>query len=125
MLLKATEVGLLEGFQIGNSQSDSMLISHLLFADDTLIFCKADDSNLGYLRCALLLFEATSGLRVNLSKSVLPIGEVPELTSLAAGLIACHLLTFVSLSMQILRPKLCRSLLFKSKVVFFPLRVEI
>ena len=56
-----------------------MLISHLLFADDTLFFCKPNESNLGYLRCILLLFEALTGLKVNLAKSVLiPIEEVPH-----------------------------------------------
>ena len=61
-----------------------MLISHLLFADDALFFCKPNESNLGYLRCILLLFEALIGLKVNLAKSVLiPIGEVPNLYQLA------------------------------------------
>jgi len=32
---KAYEVGLLEGFHLGNSQSHGLLVSHLLFADDT------------------------------------------------------------------------------------------
>ena len=60
------------------------MISHLLFADDTLVFCKPDVSNLGYLKCILLLFEAMSGLRVNLSKSALiPVGEVPNVHDLA------------------------------------------
>jgi len=39
---------------------------------------------LGYLKCILLVFEAMSGLRVNLSKSALiPIGEVPNVNALA------------------------------------------
>jgi len=57
-----------------------MLISHLLFADDTLF----EESNLCSRRCILLLFEAMSGRRVNLSKSVLiPVGEVPQIFHLA------------------------------------------
>ena len=61
------------------------MISHLLFADDTLVFCKPDESNLGYLRCILLLFEAMSGLRVNLSKSALIlVGDVPNVHVLAS-----------------------------------------
>ena len=66
---KACEVGLLEGFPVGNSQSHSLLIPHLLFGDNTLMFCRPCKSDLRYLRCILLLSEAMSGLRVNLSKS--------------------------------------------------------
>jgi len=48
----------------------------LLFASQT--------SNLDYLRCILLPFEATSSLRVNISKSALiSIGEVPNVNVLA------------------------------------------
>ena len=84
LVIKAGEEGLLNGFRISNPHSEGLLISHLLFADDTLVFCKPDVSNLGYLRCILLLFEAMSGLRVNLSKSALiPVGEVPNVQDLA------------------------------------------
>jgi len=44
---KAIDAGFLEGFQITNAGLESMLISHLLFADDTLFFCKPYKSNLG------------------------------------------------------------------------------
>jgi len=65
---KAWEIDRLEGFHVGNSQSHGLLVSHLLFADDTLIFYRPCESDLEYLRCILLLFEAMSGLKVNLSK---------------------------------------------------------
>ena len=81
---KVIDAGFLEGFQITNARSESMLISHSLFADDALFFCKPYESNLGYLRCILLLFEAMSGRKANLAKSALiPIGEVPDLHHLA------------------------------------------
>jgi len=35
---KAIGAGFLEAFRINNARSESMLISHLLFADDTLLF---------------------------------------------------------------------------------------
>ena len=74
---KVVEVGHLEGFLISNSNSERMLISHFLFTND--FFFKPKESNLGLLRCILLLLEALSGLRVNLLKSVLfLIGEVPQ-----------------------------------------------
>ena len=65
----AVKEGLLDAFHNSNPRSDGLLISYLLFADDTLSFCKPNESKLGYLRCIILLFEAVSGLRVNLSKS--------------------------------------------------------
>jgi hypothetical protein len=66
---------LLKGFKVGN-----VTISHLLFADDTLIFCKDNPDQLAYLRGIFLLFEAASGLKVNLAKSVLiPVGNVQQI----------------------------------------------
>ena len=88
LVFKVVEEGVEEGFedgvQISNSRSKGVLTSHLLFADDTLIFCQPNESNLGYLKCILLIFEAMSGLRVNLNKSVIiPIGEVSNVNALA------------------------------------------
>ena len=77
-------MGALEGIHVNGARSYDTGVSHLLFADDTLIFCKPEVSQLGYLRCILVLFKAMSGLKVNISKSVLiPVREVPELNSLA------------------------------------------
>jgi len=77
-------MALLKGFHVGNSHSPDLLVSHLLFADDTLIFCSLCESYLGYLICIISLFEAISGLRVNLSKSsLIPIEEVPNIHWLA------------------------------------------
>ena len=82
LVYKAVEEDFLDGVHISNPRSKGVLISHLLFADDTLILC--NESNLGYLKCILLIFEAMSGLRVNLAKSVIiPIGEVPNVNALA------------------------------------------
>jgi hypothetical protein len=81
---KASGVGLLSGFPVGREAFDPLKISHLLFADDTLIFYEANPDSLTYLRVMLTCFEATSGLRVNLGKSELvQVGEVPHLEELA------------------------------------------
>ena len=69
LIEKAISVGLLTGFAVSRMASDPLLISHILFADDTLIFCEADPVHISHLRYILIWFEATSGLRVNLGKS--------------------------------------------------------
>ena len=64
-----------------------MQLTHLLFADDTLVFCSDSRGRLAYLSWILLWFEAISGLKINLDKSsILPIGDVENLEALAAKL---------------------------------------
>jgi len=64
-------------------------VSHLLFADDTLVFYEASPDHLLYLRMLLLSFEAVSGLKINLDKSVLvPVGIVDNMDDLA-GILGC------------------------------------
>ena len=54
-----------------------MAVSHLLFADDMLIFYKADLDQILILRMILIQFEAVPGLKINLGKSELvPVGVV-------------------------------------------------
>uniref|UniRef100_A0A2N9GHU0 Uncharacterized protein n=1 Tax=Fagus sylvatica TaxID=28930 RepID=A0A2N9GHU0_FAGSY len=63
---------------------DPLTISHLLFADDTLILCEAVPEHLTHLRYILLWLEASSGLRVNLGKfELVQVGDVPHLELLA------------------------------------------
>ena len=42
MLDKAVHEGRLSGFSVGDSAGRSLVVSHLLFTDDTLIFCGAN-----------------------------------------------------------------------------------
>ena len=87
MLDKAVQEGRLSGFNVGVSAERSMLVSHLLFADDTLIFCDANIDNLLILCLVLIWFEAVSGLKVNLGKSELvAVGAVPNMDLLVAVL---------------------------------------
>jgi hypothetical protein len=53
--------GFLSGFFVGSGSSEVINISHLLFADDTLVFYGANSDHLHYLRLLLLSFEAVSG----------------------------------------------------------------
>ena len=71
MLDKAVHEGRLLGFNVGASAGRSLIVSHLLFADDTLIFCDANIDQMLILRMVLIWFEAVSSLKVNLGKSEL------------------------------------------------------
>jgi len=57
------------GYQIG--RSEPVVVSHLQFADDTLILGEKSWANVRGMRVVLLLFESLSGLKVNFSKSQL------------------------------------------------------
>ena len=59
-------------------------VSHLLFANNTLILCNASKENLEYLSWVFMWFEACSGLKINLGKSeIIPVGNIPNLEELA------------------------------------------
>jgi hypothetical protein len=89
MLGAFNDRGLISGFSVGSSGQDQVTISHLLFADDTLVFCGANASQIRHLGALLVCFEAAAGLKVNLSKSVLvPVGSVENVGQLA-GLLGC------------------------------------
>jgi hypothetical protein len=92
MLMESEAMGLLAGFSVGLVHNSGLSISHLLFADDTLIFCDADVEQLRNLRCLFFCFEAASGLKINLSKSeIVPIGEVQDV-GLLASIFGCRVL---------------------------------
>lgn len=44
--------------------------SHLLFMDDTIIFCAAFEEQVTFLCCLLMWFEAIIGLKINLKKKM-------------------------------------------------------
>jgi hypothetical protein len=84
MLNSSMLQGLLSGFSMDIKDNEALVMNHLLFADDTLIFCGAQAEHVRNLRCTFLCFEAVSGLRINLGKfELVPIGEVEDVESLA------------------------------------------
>jgi hypothetical protein len=90
MLIAALDQGNLTGFSVGSRESESLVVNHLLFADDTLIFCGVQEEQIRHMRCIFLCFEAVSGLRINLGKSeVVPIGAVEDVDRLA-HLLGCR-----------------------------------
>jgi len=89
MLRAATTASLLARFSVGRLNETSINISHLLFADDTIIFYDNVCEQIVNLRGILIWFNVVSGLRVNLSKrSILPVGQVDNI-QLFAGVLGC------------------------------------
>ena len=87
MLDKAIHEGRLSGFRVGNLEGRSLVVSYLLFADNTSIFCNADLDQLLILRIVLIWFEVGTGLKINLSKSKLvPVGVVHNIELLLSVL---------------------------------------
>ncbi|KAF3672124.1 hypothetical protein FXO38_06262 [Capsicum annuum] len=72
------------GFKAAINGVGSMSVTHLLFADDTLVFfCDVDGLYLDYLG-VLTLFQVVSGLKINLSKyEIIPVGVVDNIDFLA------------------------------------------
>lgn len=42
MLAKVKELQSIQGFPVGGNPSTTIIVSHLLYVDDTLIFCGTD-----------------------------------------------------------------------------------
>ena len=85
LISRAVEGGFIYGCRIWKGRGQVVNISHLLFADDTIVFCEAKKESLLYLSWILLWFEAASGLKINLEKSmVIPVGEVEGALDMAA-----------------------------------------
>ncbi|RVW92453.1 hypothetical protein CK203_042697 [Vitis vinifera] len=70
-------------FGIRGRGGSGIQVSHLLFADDTLVFSE-DSQQMAFLSWLLMWFEAISGLSINLNKSeLLPMGRVENVEVLA------------------------------------------
>ncbi|XP_028101439.1 uncharacterized protein LOC114300778 [Camellia sinensis] len=67
LLQRARELNLLKGVVIGNNQAQ---LSHLQFANDSLLFCEAALSEVLSLKRILRCFEVASGLKINYHKSL-------------------------------------------------------
>lgn len=66
MLHKVVELGSFEGYKVGDTS-----ISHLQFADDTLLVGKKSSVNIWSIKALMQLFESISGLKVNFHRSQL------------------------------------------------------
>ncbi|RVW19306.1 LINE-1 reverse transcriptase-like [Vitis vinifera] len=87
LLRRAAVGGFFSGCRFWGRGRMELNISHLLFADDTIIFCEARKENMTFLSWILAWFEAASGLRINLAKSeLIPVGDVEEIEEMAVEL---------------------------------------
>ena len=69
---------------VEGKRGDGECVSHLLFADDTILFCDADVEQILHIQLLLLSFQVVKGLKVNVHKSeMVPIGEVDDVHALA------------------------------------------
>ena len=79
--------GLIYGFSVGSRELDRVEVFYLLFADDTLVFCTADTSQISHIGALLVCFETVSGLKMNLPKSALvPVESLDDVDQLAGHL---------------------------------------
>jgi hypothetical protein len=113
MLSRAMVGFFLSRFRVDSLNATPLEISHLLFADDTLIMCNATSDQIHNLGHILLCFEAILGLKVNLRKfELVAVGEVPLKEELA-GILSCSI---SSLPLKYLGLPL--SAAFKSKAIW-------
>ena len=64
-----------------------MVFSHLLYVDDTLLFCGAYQEQMEHLSWLLMWFEIILGSRINLNKrEIISVGSIAEVESLALEL---------------------------------------
>lgn len=75
MMEKARQLGLIKGVRFNNR---SVEITHLQFADDTIIFLQQDEGRILNCKKILQCFQLTSGLKINTQKSFIYERRVEE-----------------------------------------------
>ena len=87
LISRAIREGFLTGCRIRGRGGNGIQVSHLPFADDTLVFCEDSREQMAFLSWLLMWFEAIFGLSINLNKSeILPVGRVEKVEVLTSEL---------------------------------------
>ena len=87
LLKRVTSGSYLSRWWVRGRGGGGIQISHLLFVDDTLVFCEASLNQITFLSWLLIWFETCSGFRINLEKSeLILIGWVENINDLALKL---------------------------------------
>ena len=97
-------------------------ITHLQYADDTVLFLELDDSSIATAKFLLYCFEAMSGLKINYQKSeVLVLGVDQEEQERVANLLNCEVGSF---PMQYLGIPVSNKKLLASDFEFWPTKIQ-
>ena len=81
MLDKVARDGLMFGVSVG-PVSNSLQVTQLLFADNTLVLCDAELGQILLLRLVFFWIEVVSGLKIIMGKLELaPVGVVPNIAN--------------------------------------------
>lgn len=67
LMNRAFKKRIIKGVKVGVNE---VVISHLQFANDSIIFCEADLDQIVFIKQILRCFEILSGMRINFHKSV-------------------------------------------------------
>ena len=87
LVRRATNGGYISGCVIKGRGEVDLNISHLLFVDDTIVFCEALKDQILFLSWVFLWFEAAFELSINWDRSELTsVGMVSNMDELAAEL---------------------------------------
>ncbi|XP_028059460.1 uncharacterized protein LOC114263159 [Camellia sinensis] len=88
LLERAKHLGLIRGVSVCSS---GLRLTHLQFADDTILFCEAEWGEVANIKRILRCFEIVSSLRINYNKSVVcGVGIPVELGQEFATSLNCH-----------------------------------
>ncbi|CAL1352801.1 unnamed protein product [Linum trigynum] len=83
MIQEACSEGFIKGFCMDEVNRRGE-VTHLLYADDAIIYCDATEEEVRNILAILVCFQSVSGLKVNLEKSrMFPVGDVDSLGRLA------------------------------------------
>ncbi|RVW22630.1 DNA replication ATP-dependent helicase/nuclease DNA2 [Vitis vinifera] len=94
LIRRAVQGNFISGCRLRGRGDAEIMVSHLLFADDTILFCEASKDQLTHLGWILAWFEVASGLRINLAKSeLIPVGEIDNIEEMAVEL-GCRIGSF-------------------------------
>lgn len=89
LLLKANQIGLFSGVKFSEEGNQ---LTHLQFADDTILFIKGNEEAFHRIKSILQVFQLLSGMRINFSKSnVFCCNKNPEWARSCSSILECNI----------------------------------